>query len=107
MAVTRIWSIKGRAGSPLDYVVDSEKTQREFSESERQALEDVIAYAADKTEQLFYTSGINCSVECARDQFDTTKLHFGKMGGNVAYHAYQSFKGKDIYCPRCSGYVGF
>ena len=98
MAVTRIWSIKGRAGSPLEYVIDDEKTLRTFSESERQALEDVIAYAADedKTEELYYTSGINCSVACARDQFDTTKLHFGKIGGNVAYHAYQSFREGEV-----------
>lgn len=98
MAVTRIWSIKGRAGAPLTYIANPEKTQREFSESERQALQDVIAYAAneDKTQQFYYTSGINCSVECARDQFDTTKLRFGKTGGNVAYHAYQSFKPGEV-----------
>lgn len=93
MAVTKIWNIRGKAGSPLEYIANPEKTQREFTESERQALADVIAYAAaeDKTEKLFYTTGINCSVEFARDQFDTTKLRFGKTGGNVAYHAYQSF----------------
>ena len=93
MAVTKIWSIKGKAGSPLAYVADHEKTQREFTDAQKQALEDVIAYAAneDKTEQLYYTTGINCSVEFARDQFDYTQLWFGKTGGNVAYHAYQSF----------------
>ena len=98
MAVTKIWNIRGRADSPLDYVVDAEKTQREFSEADMQALQDVIAYAAneDKTEQFYYTSGINCSVEFARDQFDTTKLRFGKTGGNVAYHAYQSFKEGEV-----------
>ena len=93
MAVTKIWNIRGKAGSPLEYIANPEKTQREFTESERQALADVIAYAAaeEKTEKLFYTTGINCSVTFARDQFDTTKLRFGKTGGNVAYHAYQSF----------------
>lgn len=93
MAVTKIWNIRGKADSPLEYIANPEKTHREFTESERQALADVIAYAAneDKTEKLFYTTGINCSVEFARDQFDTTKLRFGKTGGNVAYHAYQSF----------------
>lgn len=98
MAVTRIWSIKGGAGAPLTYIANPEKTQREFSESEKQALQDVIAYAAneDKTQQFYYTSGINCSVECARNQFDTTKLRFGKTGGNVAYHAYQSFKPGEV-----------
>ena len=98
MAVTKIWSIKGRAGAPLSYIANREKTQREFSEADLQALQDVIAYAAneDKTQQFFYTSGINCSVECARDQFDTTKLRFGKPGGNVAYHAYQSFRPGEV-----------
>ena len=93
MAVTKIWNIRGRAGSPLEYIANPEKTQREFTDAQMQALEDVIAYAAneDKTEKLFYTTGINCSVECARDQFDITKLSFNKHDGNVAYHAYQSF----------------
>ena len=49
-----------------------------------------------KTQQFYYTSGINCRVECASDQFDTTKLRFGKTGGNVAYHAYQSFKPGEV-----------
>jgi len=98
VAVTKIWNIRGKAGSPLEYIANPEKTQREFTESEKQALADVIAYAAaeDKTEKLYYTTGINCSVEFARDQFDTTKLRFGKTGGNVAYHAYQSFSPGEV-----------
>ena len=98
MAVTKIWNIRGRADAPLEYIANPEKTQREYTEEERQALADVIAYATneDKTEKLYYTTGINCSVECARDQFDTTKLRFGKTGGNVAYHAYQSFKPGEV-----------
>ena len=96
--MTKIWSIKGRAGSPLTYVADPEKTQRDFTDAQRQALEDVIAYAAneDKTEEFYYTTGINCSVECARNQFDRTKIRFGKSGGNVAYHAYQSFREGEV-----------
>ena len=98
MAVTKIWNIKGRAESPLEYITNPEKTQREFTESEKQALADVIANAAneDKTEQFFYTTGINCSVEFARDQFNATKIRFGKIGGNVAYHAYQSFREGEV-----------
>ena len=98
MAVTKIWNIRGRAESPLEYITNPEKTLREFTESEKQALADVIAYAAceEKTEQLFYTTGINCSVEFARDQFNATKIRFGKTGGNVAYHAYQSFREGEV-----------
>ena len=59
MAVTKIWNIRGRAGSPLMYVINPEKTERDFSDTEKQALQDVIAYAAneDKTESFFYTTG--------------------------------------------------
>ena len=98
MAVTKIWNIRGRAESPLEYITNPEKTLSEFTESEKQALADVIAYAADegKTEQFFYTTGINCSVEFARDQFNATKIRFGKTGGNVAYHAYQSFREGEV-----------
>ena len=92
MAVTKIWNIRGKAGSPLEYIANPEKTEREFTEPEKQALQDVIAYTTneDKTEKFYYTSGINCSVEFARDQFDTVKMRFGKYDGNVAYHAYQT-----------------
>jgi L-cysteine desulfidase len=93
MAVTRIWRIRGNAGSPLDYVSNKEKTKNPFTEQDRQALADVIAYAAneDKTEQRFFTKGINCNTSFAKDQFETTKKRFDKEGGIVAYHCYQSF----------------
>ena len=93
-----IWNIRGKARSPLEYIANPEKTEREFTEPEKQALQDVIAYTTneDKTEKFYYTSGINCSVEFARDQFDTVKMRFGKYDGNVAYHAYQSFKEGEI-----------
>ena len=44
-----------KSGRPLDYVANPEKTQREFTEAEMQALQDVIAYATneDKTEQFY------------------------------------------------------
>ena len=98
MAVTKIWSIKGRAGTPLAYVTNPEKTGREFTEPEKQALADLIAYAADedKTEKLYYTSGINCYVEFARDQFDSVKQRFEKTGDIVAFHAYQSFREGEV-----------
>ncbi len=35
-------------------------------------------------------------MDFARDQFDTTKLRFGKTGGIVALHAYQSFQAGEV-----------
>ncbi|MBE6042205.1 MAG: relaxase [Clostridiales bacterium] len=98
MAVTKIWNIRGKAGSPLTYIANPEKTEREFTEPEKQALQDLIAYTTneDKTEKFYYTTGINCDVEFARDQFDTVKMRFTKPDGNVAYHAYQSFREGEV-----------
>ena len=98
MAVTKIWNIRGKAGSPLMYIANPEKTEREFTEPEKQALQDLIAYTTneDKTERFYYTTGINCDVEFARDQFDTVKMRFTKPDGNVAYHAYQSFREGEV-----------
>ena len=94
MATTRIWSIKGRLDSVINYVKKSEKTDSaKYTDSELQALEDVIRYAenADKTHQRLYVTGINCSSDIARDQMIMTKKQFDKTDKVLAYHGYQSF----------------
>lgn len=96
MAVTKIWPIKNSFAAPIIYVQNSEKTlnpNADMSEESLQALEDVIEYAAneDKTEMKYYVSTINCNKRCARDEFAMVKKRFGKEGGSVAFHAYQSF----------------
>jgi hypothetical protein len=96
MAVTKIWPIKNSFAAPIIYVQNSEKTLNPdagMSEESLQALEDVIEYAAneDKTEMKYYVSTINCNKRCARDEFAMVKKRFGKEGGIVAFHAYQSF----------------
>ena len=96
MAVTKIWPIKNSFAAPIIYVQNSEKTLNPnavMPEESLQALEDVIEYAAneDKTEMKYYVSTINCNKRCARDEFAMVKKRFGKEGGIVAFHAYQSF----------------
>lgn len=96
MAVTKIWPIKNSFAAPIIYVQNSEKTlnpNADMSEESLQALEDVIEYAAneDKTEMKYYVSTVNCNKRCARDEFAMVKKRFGKEGGIVAFHAYQSF----------------
>ena len=96
MAVTKIWPIKNSFAAPIIYVQNSEKTlnpNADMSEESLQALEDVIEYAAneDKTEMKYYVSTINCNKRCARDEFAMVKKRFGKEGGIVGFHAYQSF----------------
>lgn len=99
MAVTKIKRIRGNPGNPLSYIGNPEKTRnRDFSEADRQALADIIAYAADekKTEKQYFTTGINCDVENARGQFNITKLSFNKTGGIVCGHCMQSFDGYEV-----------
>lgn len=99
MAVTKIKRIRGNPGDPLSYIGNPEKTRnRDFSEADRQALADIIAYAADekKTEKRYFTTGINCDVENAREQFNITKLSFNKTGGIVCGHCMQSFDGYEV-----------
>jgi hypothetical protein len=106
MAVTKIWPIRKSISAPIDYVQNSEKTANpevgntasEMTEESRQALEDVIEYAAreDKTEMKFFVSTLNCNKRFARDEFITVKKRFNKEGGIVAFHGYQSFAGHEV-----------
>lgn len=94
MAATKIWSIKGRLDSVINYVTNPEKTDgSRYTDTELQALTDVIDYAEDgaKTHNKVYVSGINLSPDIARDLMVMTKLQFGKTDKILAYHGYQSF----------------
>ena len=99
MAVTSIWAISDRVDKVITYVKNPDKTTEKpelFPEAvtARSAVGDVIDYATnvDKTEQMMYVTGINCSPDTAIDDFMRTKLMWGKTGGRLAYHGYQSFK---------------
>ena len=45
-----------------------------------------------KTDERMYVSGVNCNAKRAFERMTATKKRFGKTGGNVAYHGYQSFQ---------------
>ena len=84
MAITKIIAIRDRLDKRVNYAVNGEKT----------TLDTGITYAAnpEKTEQLFFTSAINCeSCETAFAEMQATKRRFGKLGGVVGYHFIQSF----------------
>ncbi|MCR4557853.1 MAG: relaxase/mobilization nuclease domain-containing protein [Saccharofermentans sp.] len=98
MAVTSIWAVVNHVDKTISYIVNPEKTtdKPELSAdaiAARKAVGDVINYAsnADKTEQMMFVTGINCMPETAADDFMETKRFWGKTGGRLAYHGYQSF----------------
>lgn len=106
MATTKIWDIKGRIDKVLNYAKDKEKTKEnriEFTKKEEQALFDVMNYIQDdfKTEDHYFVTGVNCFPDIAREQMMMTKRRFNKSSGNMAYHAYQSFKEGEVTAEQC------
>lgn len=99
MAVTSLWAVKTRLSRTIDYVKNPEKTMNktELDPDSLTALKDVIEYAEDgfKTEEGMFVTGINCRVDQVYKDFMLTKELYGKTGGRLAYHGYQSFKEGD------------
>jgi len=96
MATTGFWPVKGSLKKVLEYADNPDKT------TDRKYLDDYLAqvlrYAQneEKTDQKMYVSGVNCSADHAYEDMMATKRRFGKLGGNVAYHGYQSFKTGEV-----------
>ena len=100
MAVTKIWAIHDGVSRVVDYCTNPSKTK--LSD-----LEQVLLYAADKGktldegEQQYAVAGIGCRAESAAREMAAVQRRFGKAGGNVAYHAYQSFKTGEVTAEEC------
>ena len=95
MATTKIWAIKDSLSRVVDYAINPKKTI--FSDL-KQAL--LYAENKDKTiaenEKTMYVTGVNCNRETAFEEMKYTQEKYDKCGGNVAYHAYQSFKTGEV-----------
>lgn len=91
MATTAIWKVKGNLGQVVNYAANPDKTT--LTTEDFQGLRDVMDYATQdyKTEEQRYVSGVNCAPEIAREQMMMVKRQFGKEGGIIAFHGYQSF----------------
>ncbi len=108
MAVTAIWSVKGRLEKVINYTMNPDKTfNPDYSESDLQSMKDVIDYAmdSDKTEKEFYVTGVNCTPGLVRDQMANTKRLFKKEDGILAFHGYQAFKPDEV-TPKIAHEVG-
>jgi len=105
MATTKIWPIRDNLSRVLDYAENHLKTANPnaYSQKELSDLREVLQYAANdsKTAQQFYVTGVNCISEIAYDQMMATKQRYGKTGGNLAYHAYQSFAPDEVTPEQC------
>lgn len=96
MATTGFWPVKSRHKEVIDYAENPDKTiDKKYVDSDLYAA---LQYAADdnKTDERMYVSGINCNTKRAYERMMATKKRFGKVGGNVAYHGYQSFQSGEV-----------
>ncbi|MBE5041207.1 relaxase/mobilization nuclease domain-containing protein [Ructibacterium gallinarum] len=94
MAITKIWTVKSRLDTSLNYITDSQKT---ILKPNMDAVEGIIKYIEnkDKTENCVYVRAYNCSKENAFDTMIETQDYYGKSrrkNGVLAYHLVQSFK---------------
>ena len=95
MATTKIWAIKDSLSRVVNYAKNPEKTI--FSD-----LKQVLKYAEndektiDKNEKTMYVTGVNCNRETAYEEMTAVQNRFDKSTGNIAYHAYQSFKTGEV-----------
>ena len=100
VAVTKIWAIHDSVSRVVEYCSNPEKTKLTD-------LEQVLIYAANKAktldegEQSYAVSCVNCTPDTAIKEMTATQKRFGKTGGNVAYHAYQSFKTGEVSAAEC------
>ena len=96
MAVTAIWSRKNRLDKLVDYAINPQKTSSEiFTKDELQGMKDMEGSGGGK-EQLLFVSYINCLEGSVAEDMSYVKKRFGKEGGIVAYHGYQSFKPGEV-----------
>jgi len=73
MATTKIWSVKNNMDHAISYIMNKEKTMNGK-----------------------LVTGLNCIPRMAYDQMKMTKQRYGKTGGNLVFHAYQSFPAGEV-----------
>ena len=99
MAVTSIWAVHRSIKDALNYAANPEKTENPNEEDLKYLMD--YAENPDKTEQRYLISGVNCLPELAYERMMETKRRYGKQGGIVAYHGYQSFKPGEVTPEQC------
>ena len=95
MATTKIWAIKDSISRVVNYAKNPDKTTVSY-------IEQVLLYAEnkektiEKNETTMFVTGVNCNRDTALAEMVRTQKRFDKTTGNVAYHAYQSFKTGEV-----------
>lgn len=100
MATTKIWPIRDNLKRVVDYARNPEKTEYDD-------LKKTLHYASQEKktvsndERSCFITGVGCNAESAYEEMCSVKERFGKSGGNVSYHAYQSFSPGEVTPEQC------
>ena len=95
IATTKIWAVRDSLSRIVNYATNPAKTN--FND-----LKQVLLYAENnkktviENEKTMFITGVNCNRETALEEMKITQEKFGKCTGNIAYHAYQSFKTGEV-----------
>jgi hypothetical protein len=101
LATTGFWPVKNRLKEVIDYADNPDKTtERKYLDNDLAAA---LEYAEndDKTDKKVFVTGINCITKKAYEKMTASKQRYGKLGGNVAYHGYQSFRTGEVTPEEC------
>lgn len=91
MAVTKIWAVTDSISRVLSYAANPGKTiYNDICKALHYASDERKTVAGE--EKAMYVTGVNCSAKTAFAEMTSVQERFDKTTGNVAYHAYQSFK---------------
>ena len=96
MATTGFWPVKGSLKDVVKYAENPDKTTNPKYLDNDLALALKYVVNDDKTDKQLFVSSINCPTARAYEQMMATKHRYGKTGGNVAYHGFQSFKSGEV-----------
>ena len=81
MAITKIWSVKSRLDTSLNYIANPEKTSAKL---DIDAREGVIKYItnSEKTERCKYVTAFGCSADLPFSDMIETKIFLKKKNQN-------------------------
>lgn len=98
MATTGIWKVTKRLDHVIDYVMNPEKTIKDDDNKCYRELHGFEEFEnlGFNTEESCYVSALNCSTHRTYKDMMATKEQYGKTGGILGFHAFQSFKEGEV-----------
>ncbi len=99
MAVTWMWPVKSSLTDTINYIENPDKTSYSSADSGigDTSIKSIMDHADfDSADHSLLVTGIGCTPAGAAEEMNQTRLKWGKTGGIVAFHGYQSFAEGEI-----------